>query len=472
MTLKNMIRVVLAGVLGLCTAQGAFAYDWNECRSNKQNWDSNNVTFRPSSVSFPSGSAWRTSVEAMRTAWNTAPGTKFDFTYSYSSSDTYSSGDDTNSILITDAYNYDSDGDGIEALAVTRRKFKWCVWPFWGGKLKEVDVLFNPAYTWDNSVNPGTPPDPWSPYSSTLVGIHELGHAFGLDHEDDEMATMNSVYPNSGALGRDNDIVPHGDDVHGNRAGYGTTGSPRDLYASTYYRSSAGESRYINAPSTMYRATSTSFQFSMGNRGTVNETSVGVKFYLSTDRNITSGDYLVGSAGFSMDQGATVTRTVNITAGSSIPAGSYYFGWIVDPENYIGESDEGNNSVALMSRTTLIAQTPPNACFTMSTASGNAPLTVFFNASCSSDPDGSIVNYTWSMGDGTNRTGSSFSHTYWTNGFYTIQLTVRDDDNLTDTYIRSANVYGCGGFPVPVDGSADKDAGTRNAEEPCPQEPL
>ena len=458
-----MILVLLAGFLVLCTAQGASAYEWHECRSNKQVWDSNNVTFRPSSVSFPSGSAWRTSVEAMRTAWNTAPGTQFDFTYSYNSSSTYSTDDDTNSILITNTYNYNG------ALAVARLSFKWCVWPFWGGKLKEVDVLFNPAYSWENSVNPTFPPNPWSPYNSTLVGIHELGHAFGLSHENDAMATMNSVYPNSGSLGQDNDIVPHGDDVYGNRAGYGTSGTARDLYASTYLRSSAGNSVYITAPSIMYRS-ATSFQFSMGNRGTLNETSVGVKFYLSTDRNITSGDYLVGSAGFSMDQGATVTRTVNVTASSSIPAGTYFFGWIVDPENYIAEADEGNNSGALTSPTVLVNQTPPTACFTQSTTNGSPPLTVFFNAACSSDPDGSIVSYTWDMGDGTSRSGSSFSHTYWNSGSYTIQLTVRDNHNLTATKFSWVNVYGgCEEWIAPTTGggSATKEASTGNAALPC-----
>lgn len=464
MTIRNMMRVLLAGALFLCTVQEAFAYDWNKCRSNLQTWDSNNVRFRPSSVSFPSGSAWRTSVEAMRTAWNTAPGTRFDFTYSYSSSGSYSSGDDRNSILITNNYNY-----GSGTLAVARRRHKWCVWPFWGGKLKEVDVLFNPAFTWVNSVNPSSPTNPWSPYNSTLVGIHELGHAFGLDHEDDEMATMNSVYPNSGTLGQHNDIVPHSDDVHGNRAGYGTLGSSRDLYGSTYYRTTAGNSRFIPAPTLMNRATPTSFRFSMGNRGTTNESSVGVNFYFSTDRNITSSDYFVGSAGFSMDQGSTTTRWVDITVDSSIPAGDYYFGWIVDPANNIGESDEGNNAVALMSRTTLTNHTPPNACFTMTSSTGSPPLTVSFNASCSSDPDGSIISYNWVMGDGTNRTGSSLTHTYWDYGYYTIYLTVQDNTGLIDTFAGGVNVFDCGGGGIPLTGEPeDKATHTRLPEMRCP----
>ncbi|MEM9557578.1 MAG: PKD domain-containing protein [Acidobacteriota bacterium] len=461
MILRTALRIACFGTIAVLVAQDASAYNWNKCRSNKQNWDSNNVTFRPSSVSFPAGSGWRTSVESMRSVWNTAPGTRFDFTYSYSSSSGYSSGDGTNSILITSSYDWNG------ALGVARRRFKWCVWPFWGGKIKEVDILFNPAYTWSTDVNPTSTVRPWSPYNSTLVGIHELGHAFGLDHEDNVMATMNSYYPNSGPLGRDNDIVPHGDDVLGNRAGYGTSGSPRELYASTYRRTGAGTSDIISAPSTMYRATSTGFQFSIGNRGAVNETSVGVKFYLSTDRTITTSDYLVGSAGYSMNQGTTVTRTVNVTANSSIPAGYYYFGWIVDPENYIGEGDEGNNSVALAGRTRLLDQTPPNACFSLSTSNGQAPLTVSVNASCSNDPDGTITSYTWDMGNGVTRTGSSFSYTYWDAGSYTIRLTVRDDDYLTDQATRFVYVYSNDGCDQPFPDEPILDANGEQVIEPC-----
>ncbi|MCP4656425.1 MAG: S8 family serine peptidase [bacterium] len=75
----------------------------------------------------------------------------------------------------------------------------------------------------------------------------------------------------------------------------------------------------------------------------------------------------------------------------------------------------------------------PNACFTVSPTWGNAPLTVTVNASCSSDPDGTITNYSWNMGDGGTRSGQSVSYTYWEADTYNITLTVTDNDGLTDT---------------------------------------
>ncbi len=54
-------------------------------------------------------------------------------------------------------------------------------------------------------------------------------------------------------------------------------------------------------------------------------------------------------------------------------------------------------------------------------------LTVVFNASTSSDPDGSIANYSWTFGDETGAFGSATSHDYAANGTYKVALTVTDD---------------------------------------------
>lgn len=72
------------------------------------------------------------------------------------------------------------------------------------------------------------------------------------------------------------------------------------------------------------------------------------------------------------------------------------------------------------------ANQPPVASFTSSVTSGIAPLTVSFDASGSTDPDGTIAAYAWDFGDGTTGTGVTASHTYSDPGAYVVRLRVQD----------------------------------------------
>ena len=74
---------------------------------------------------------------------------------------------------------------------------------------------------------------------------------------------------------------------------------------------------------------------------------------------------------------------------------------------------------------------PPQARFTATPTSGDAPLTVAFDASASSAPGGSIVSYAWDFGDGSSGSGVSASHTYEAPGTFTAVLTVTDTQGLT-----------------------------------------
>jgi PKD repeat protein len=73
----------------------------------------------------------------------------------------------------------------------------------------------------------------------------------------------------------------------------------------------------------------------------------------------------------------------------------------------------------------------PVARATATPTSGTAPLTVAFDGSTSSDPDGSIVSYAWSFGDGGSATGATASRTYQAAGSYTAGLTVTDNQGAT-----------------------------------------
>ena len=60
----------------------------------------------------------------------------------------------------------------------------------------------------------------------------------------------------------------------------------------------------------------------------------------------------------------------------------------------------------------------PTAGFTISVDLGQTPLVVTFDASSSSDPDGTLVSYAWKFGDGGTGTGVRPTHTYREPGMY------------------------------------------------------
>jgi PKD repeat protein len=91
---------------------------------------------------------------------------------------------------------------------------------------------------------------------------------------------------------------------------------------------------------------------------------------------------------------------------------------------------------ATMTRSVLVTAPTggqPTASFTATPTTGTAPLSVAFNGSASSDPDGTIVAYGWNFGDGGTATGPNAVHTFASAGAYLVTLTVEDNDGLTAT---------------------------------------
>jgi predicted CXXCH cytochrome family protein len=77
--------------------------------------------------------------------------------------------------------------------------------------------------------------------------------------------------------------------------------------------------------------------------------------------------------------------------------------------------------------------------------------TITFNASASSDIDGSIVEYYWDFGDGSIGTDMVVTHSYSRMGTYLVTLTVTDNMGEMDTDMISVFVITPTEEPVPVD---------------------
>jgi PKD repeat protein len=124
--------------------------------------------------------------------------------------------------------------------------------------------------------------------------------------------------------------------------------------------------------------------------------------------------------------------------------------------------DDGDSSTA---STTITVLDPPVAAISAVPDSGDAPLDVAFDASASTDSDGTIDQYDWDFdNDGTFEAidgGVTINHTYIVGGAITAAVRVTDNDGLQDTATVGLDINN----PPVANLSADPESGTGSAPE-------
>ena len=93
-------------------------------------------------------------------------------------------------------------------------------------------------------------------------------------------------------------------------------------------------------------------------------------------------------------------------------------------------------------QTLTVADELPTASFSVPTAAPGAGQTTAFDASASSDSDGSIAGYAWDFGDATTASGATTTHVFASPGSYAVALTVTDSDGSSATTTQTITVAG------------------------------
>jgi len=88
----------------------------------------------------------------------------------------------------------------------------------------------------------------------------------------------------------------------------------------------------------------------------------------------------------------------------------------------------------------LSTNAAPVASFVFTPDTARVDQSVAFDATGSSDPDGSIATYSWDFGDGAAETGATAEHVFTWQGDYTVTLTVTDNEGGVGTVEKTITV--------------------------------
>jgi hypothetical protein len=85
----------------------------------------------------------------------------------------------------------------------------------------------------------------------------------------------------------------------------------------------------------------------IANRGGQQSGIFFIEIYASTDTEITMDDYFIGLVAMDIDAGGSIELSWAGEFPTDIPAGTYHIGWLIDPDNFVKEASEKNNTAVI-----------------------------------------------------------------------------------------------------------------------------
>jgi len=166
---------------------------------------------------------------------------------------------------------------------------------------------------------------------------------------------------------------------------------------------------------------------------------------------VTTQDGIPIAGAFISAEGSSYGYTYTSTDGNytitRLQAGTYVVSAYPPPD--VGLAGNSTSADVSTGQTTpnvdivLLSNKPPIASFTYTPENPAINQTITFNASNSTDPDGTITSYEWDFGDGTitNTAEEIITHFYSSAGDYITNLTVTDDDGATNSTTKTLTIY-------------------------------
>ena len=149
----------------------------------------------------------------------------------------------------------------------------------------------------------------------------------------------------------------------------------------------------------------------------------------STTNTLTLTTVYVNSTGSYDPDGNIVAYSWNFGDGSTASGASASHSFSIAGAYTVNMTLTDNSGS--MSSTTLIISVddrPPVAVISSTSTNPLTGTSISFDGTSSSDPDGSVVSYAWSFGDGSTGSGPRTTHAFATAATYTVNLTITDNN--------------------------------------------